>query len=140
MARPDRLHDARLRAGQLALTDRRPAARCARLARLAAAVHVRRDAKGAERVGGRVVGEPSLELTGFAPADGARPGDLTFAENEAYFLRADQSAASAILVAGEFRSSTGKTLRAKSFMASTLRWASRWMTPASNFSKRYRLG
>jgi UDP-3-O-[3-hydroxymyristoyl] glucosamine N-acyltransferase len=63
----------------------------------------------AERVGGRVVGDPSLELTGFAPADGAKPGDLTFAENEAYFLRADQSAASAILVGGEFRSATGKT-------------------------------
>ena len=64
----------------------------------------------AERVGGRVVGDPSLELTGFAPADGAKSGDLTFAENEAYFLRADQSAASAILVAGDFRSSTGKTI------------------------------
>jgi len=64
----------------------------------------------AERVVGRVVGDPSLELTGFAPADGAKPGDLTFAENEAYFLRADQSAASAILVAGEFRSATGKTI------------------------------
>ena len=64
----------------------------------------------AERVGGRIVGDSSLELTGFAPADGAKPGDLTFAENEAYFLRADQSAASAILVAGDFRSSTGKTI------------------------------
>ena len=64
----------------------------------------------AERVGGRIVGDSSLELTGFAPADGAKPGDLTFAENEAYFLRADQSAASAILVAGDFRSATGKTI------------------------------
>ena len=31
-------------------------------------------------------------------------GDLTFAENETYFLRAEASAASAILVAGEFTS------------------------------------
>lgn len=45
-----------------------------------------------------------MVLNGFAPADHAKPGDLTFAENEAYFQRAEQSAASAILVAGDFTS------------------------------------
>jgi len=55
-------------------------------------------------VGGQVIGDSSLVLTGFAPADRAHPGDLTFAENEPYFLRADQSAASAILVDGSFQS------------------------------------
>jgi UDP-3-O-[3-hydroxymyristoyl] glucosamine N-acyltransferase len=41
-------------------------------------------------------------LTGFASADHARNGDLTFAEKEAYFAAAEQSQASAIIVAGEF--------------------------------------
>jgi len=45
-----------------------------------------------------VVGDESVQLTGFAGTDNSKPGDLTFAENEAYFARAEQSGASAILV------------------------------------------
>ena len=56
----------------------------------------------AKHVAGAVIGDGSLVLKGFAPADRAQPGDLTFAENENYFTRAEQSAASAILVAGSF--------------------------------------
>ena len=41
------------------------------------------------------------------------------------------------LLNGSF-SPTGNTLRAKSFMASTVREASRWITPTSNLSNRYR--
>ena len=52
----------------------------------------------AEALGGRVDGDPRLELTGFAPAHTARAGDLTFAENPAYFAAAEASAAAAILV------------------------------------------
>ena len=52
----------------------------------------------AQRLGGEIAGDPALVLKGFAPADRAQPGDLTFAENENYFARADQSAASAIIV------------------------------------------
>lgn len=63
----------------------------------------------AKRLDGRVLGDGSVKLTGFAPADSARPGDLTFAENDKYFARAEQSAASAILVDGEFNS-TSKVL------------------------------
>ena len=63
----------------------------------------------AERIGATVIGDPNLPLTGFAPADSAKPGDLTFAENESYFARAKQSAASAILVAEDF-SPDAKTL------------------------------
>jgi UDP-3-O-[3-hydroxymyristoyl] glucosamine N-acyltransferase len=59
----------------------------------------------AEQLGGKVVGDGAVELTGFAPADTARPGDLTFAENDKYFARAEQSLASAILVDGQFSSS-----------------------------------
>ncbi len=56
-----------------------------------------------------MVGDAAVVLTGFAPADRAQPGDLTFAENENYFARADQSAACAIIVDGPFTSS-GKVL------------------------------
>jgi UDP-3-O-[3-hydroxymyristoyl] glucosamine N-acyltransferase len=63
----------------------------------------------AKLLGGQVIGDPALVLTGFAPADRAHPGDLTFAENENYFVRAEQSAASAILIDAAFASS-GKTL------------------------------
>ena len=67
-------------------------------------------AQVAERLGGQVVGDSSVELHGFAAADSARQGDLTFAENETYFHRADHSAASAILVTGLHASTSGKTL------------------------------
>lgn len=64
----------------------------------------------ATRLGGTVAGDSGLILSGFAPADSAKPGDLTFAENDTYFTRADQSAAAAILVSGDYTSTTGKTL------------------------------
>src|SRR5258705_8657989 len=63
----------------------------------------------AKHLDGEVLGDPSLLLKGFAPADRAQPGDLTFAENENYFLRAEQSAASAVIVDGPY-SSQKKTL------------------------------
>ncbi len=63
----------------------------------------------AEKLGGKVVGDGTVKLTGFSPADTSQPGDLTFAENESYFALAEASAASAILVAGDF-SSVKKTL------------------------------
>jgi UDP-3-O-[3-hydroxymyristoyl] glucosamine N-acyltransferase len=65
----------------------------------------------AERIGATVIGDPNLPLTGFAPADSAKPGDLTFAENESYFARAKQSAASAILVAEDFSPDTKTLIR-----------------------------
>jgi UDP-3-O-[3-hydroxymyristoyl] glucosamine N-acyltransferase len=58
----------------------------------------------ASRLQGEVVGDGSLRLTGFAPADRAQAGDLTFAENATYFAIAEGSAASAILVGSEFTS------------------------------------
>lgn len=67
----------------------------------------------AARLGGQVVGEDAILLTGFAPANTARAGDLTFAENDTYFARAEASAASAILVASEFQSTTKVLIRVK---------------------------
>ena len=63
----------------------------------------------AKLLGGEVVGDPSLVLKGFAPADRAQSADLTFAENESYFARAEQSAAPAIIIDGP-HTSTRKTL------------------------------
>jgi UDP-3-O-[3-hydroxymyristoyl] glucosamine N-acyltransferase len=52
----------------------------------------------AQQLQGEVIGDSSIVLSNFAPADRARAGDLTFAENGDYFARAEQSAASAIIV------------------------------------------
>jgi UDP-3-O-[3-hydroxymyristoyl] glucosamine N-acyltransferase len=65
----------------------------------------------ATHLGGEVVGDAAISIQGFAPADSARAGDLTFAENEAYFRKAEQSAASAILVSGNFTSTTKTLIR-----------------------------
>jgi UDP-3-O-[3-hydroxymyristoyl] glucosamine N-acyltransferase len=65
----------------------------------------------AKQVEGEVIGDPSLVLKGFAPADRAQAGDLTFAENESYFARAQQSQASAILVDGPFISKNKVLIR-----------------------------
>ena len=63
----------------------------------------------ARHLDAEVLGDATTPLNGFAPADRAQPGDLTFAENEEFFARAEQSAASAIIVSGDYRSS-GKVL------------------------------
>ena len=58
----------------------------------------------AKLVGGDVVGDSHAILKSFAPAERAQAGDLTFAENEDYFARAEQSAATAIIADQRFSS------------------------------------
>ena len=58
----------------------------------------------AKHLEGEVVGDATAPLKGFAPAASAKPGDLTFAENEDYFARAEQSAATAIIADKRFKS------------------------------------
>jgi UDP-3-O-[3-hydroxymyristoyl] glucosamine N-acyltransferase len=58
----------------------------------------------AEHLSGKVIGDGSVKLTGFAPADMAKPGDLTFAEKQVYFAAAERSAATAILINDDFTS------------------------------------
>ena len=65
----------------------------------------------AEQLKGEVIGDGSVQLTGFAPADCARAGNLTFAEKDSFFAAAEQSQAAAILVAGDFTSSTKVLIR-----------------------------
>jgi UDP-3-O-[3-hydroxymyristoyl] glucosamine N-acyltransferase len=59
----------------------------------------------AKLVGGEVVGDGNTALKSFASAESAQSGDLTFAENEDYFARAEQSAATAIIAEKQFSSS-----------------------------------
>jgi UDP-3-O-[3-hydroxymyristoyl] glucosamine N-acyltransferase len=67
----------------------------------------------AEQLGGEVVGDGSVAITGIAPADSARAGDLTFAEKESYLAAAEQSHAAAILVPAGFESSKKVLIRVK---------------------------
>ena len=70
-------------------------------------------AQVAEALQGEVLGDGSVVLTGFAPADTAKAGDLTFAENEVFFAKAEQSAAAAILVDGPFTSARKALIRVR---------------------------
>ncbi|HTV42186.1 MAG TPA: UDP-3-O-(3-hydroxymyristoyl)glucosamine N-acyltransferase [Candidatus Sulfotelmatobacter sp.] len=63
----------------------------------------------ARLVGGQVVGDSRAVLNNFATIENARHGDLTFAENDDFFSRAENSAATAIIADKRF-SSTKKTL------------------------------
>jgi UDP-3-O-[3-hydroxymyristoyl] glucosamine N-acyltransferase len=67
----------------------------------------------AQRLQGQVTGDGTVVLTGFSPAASAKAGDLTFAENPEYFVEAEKSAASAILVAGDLKSSAKVLIRVK---------------------------
>jgi UDP-3-O-[3-hydroxymyristoyl] glucosamine N-acyltransferase len=67
----------------------------------------------AEQLKGEVIGDGSTPLTGFAPADSARAGDLTFAEKDTHFAAAEQSQAAAILVSQAFTSATKVVIRVR---------------------------
>jgi len=67
----------------------------------------------AERLDGEVIGDGSVQLTGIAPAESARDGDLTFAEKDTYLAAAIASAASAILVPAGFEAATKVLIRVK---------------------------
>lgn len=67
----------------------------------------------AERLGGELIGDGDVMISGIAPAESARAGDLTFAEKESYFTAAEQSQAGAILVSGPLLSGTPITRPSK---------------------------
>ena len=64
----------------------------------------------AARIGGRVVGDGSMEITGFTTVDDARPGALTFATTDAYFSAALAGPAAAVLVDAALARDAGKPL------------------------------
>ena len=59
----------------------------------------------AKIVGGEAVGDTKAVLENFTTIERAQPGDLTFAENDDFFARAEQSAATAIIAEKRFSSS-----------------------------------
>jgi UDP-3-O-[3-hydroxymyristoyl] glucosamine N-acyltransferase len=59
----------------------------------------------ADAVGGRVIGDGGLRISGIASIASARPGDLVFVEDEKHLAAALQSQASGI-IAGQFARST----------------------------------
>ncbi len=65
----------------------------------------------AKQLGGEVLGDSSALLTGFASADNAKAGDLTFAEKAEYFAIAEQSAATAIIAGKDFSSAIKPVIR-----------------------------
>lgn len=65
----------------------------------------------ARHVGGEVVGDGAALLRGVAPADKARPGDLTFADTETYLRAAECGEATAILAAKDATSSAKVLIR-----------------------------
>ena len=67
----------------------------------------------AQKVNGSILGDGETKLTGFAKADAATTGDLTFAENEKFFRLAEQSQASAILAPAEFQSESKTVIQVK---------------------------
>ncbi len=67
----------------------------------------------AKQLNGEVIGDATTTLTGFASAELARTGDLTFADKEEYFRAAEASPAAAILISGPFTSTTKVLIRVK---------------------------
>ena len=67
----------------------------------------------ATQVQGEVIGDGTILLSGLAAAAGAKAGEITFAEKDSYFAAAEASAASAILVAAAFTSSTKVLIRVR---------------------------
>jgi UDP-3-O-[3-hydroxymyristoyl] glucosamine N-acyltransferase len=65
----------------------------------------------AEKIRGEVAGNGEMPITGFASAENARAGDLTFADKEEFFIAAEASPAAAILVSGPFTSASKAVIR-----------------------------
>ena len=65
----------------------------------------------AKHLGGEVAGNHNIEISGISPVNQVKPGDVTFAENDKYFLLAEQSPAAAIIVPLHVRNSTKTLIR-----------------------------
>ena len=65
----------------------------------------------AKLLAGEVLGDVNATLTGFAAADAAKPGDLTFAENEEFFAAAENSLATAVIADARFTSTKKIVIR-----------------------------
>lgn len=86
----------------------------------------------ARELEGQIIGDSTVQLHGFAPAATAQKGDLTFAENELFFSKAEQSSASAILVDKDFSSSQKVIIRVPNARIAFARILPRFL-PERNF-------
>jgi UDP-3-O-[3-hydroxymyristoyl] glucosamine N-acyltransferase len=59
----------------------------------------------------KCLGDRSVSIAGLAQADKVKAVDLTFAEKEAYLTKAEESAASAVLVSRDIQSSSKTLIR-----------------------------
>ncbi|RME07659.1 MAG: UDP-3-O-(3-hydroxymyristoyl)glucosamine N-acyltransferase, partial [Bacteroidetes bacterium] len=64
----------------------------------------------ARLTGARLVGDEQLPLTGINEIHKVQPGDITFADNEKYFAKSLNSAASAVILPKEVECPDGKVL------------------------------
>ncbi|MEO7299945.1 MAG: UDP-3-O-(3-hydroxymyristoyl)glucosamine N-acyltransferase [Verrucomicrobiota bacterium] len=67
----------------------------------------------AKQLHGEIIGDASAQITGFARPASAEEGDLTFAESEKFFVEAEASAATAIIVDDNFESEKKILIRVK---------------------------
>src|SRR5436190_2346688 len=67
----------------------------------------------AQQLEAELVGDGSMPIHGFAPAESAQAGHLTFAENDGYLAKAEQGNASAVLAGATMSSATKTLLRVK---------------------------
>lgn len=65
----------------------------------------------ADWVGGVVVGDENVEITGVAPIEGAREGEITFVANPKYLPKLDDTQASAVIVSEEIVSAKMNLIR-----------------------------
>jgi UDP-3-O-[3-hydroxymyristoyl] glucosamine N-acyltransferase len=67
----------------------------------------------AEWVGGTVVGDGEVEITGVGPIEGARPGEITFIAHPKFLSKLSETAASAVIVSPEITQAKQSLLSVK---------------------------
>jgi len=67
----------------------------------------------AEFVGGTVIGDGEVEITGVGPIEGARPGEITFIANSKFLSKLSETAASAVIVSPEITQAKQSLLSVK---------------------------
>lgn len=66
----------------------------------------------AQLIGGEVIGDKNAVLKNFTTIENARAGDVTFAENEEFFKRAEESGATAVIADKRFSSEKKTVIQA----------------------------
>lgn len=67
----------------------------------------------AEKIGGEVLGDPSVEVTGVAPLESAGPGQITFLANAKYIKMLETTRATAVIVGPDVRADNVTLVKVK---------------------------